>query len=85
MSFLPFKMSNPFPGSILDNIEAAHEVGFGEGTQKVEKILLNDQYLNRKSGTLQNMEFEMFNTLLNDNIMVGKDLFLTNVGDQGQD
>jgi hypothetical protein len=43
----------------------------------VEKILTNDQYKNKKSGTLQNMEFEMFNNLLNENILVGKDIFLT--------
>lgn len=64
-------------GSILHYIDKAHEVGFGNGPQKVEKILMDDQYLNRKSGSLQNMQFEMFNNLLNNNILSTKDMFLT--------
>lgn len=46
---------------------------------------MNDQYLNRKSGTLQNMQFEMFNNLCNDNIILAKDMFLTDTHDIQED
>lgn len=67
--------SKNLKGDIFDNMDTAHDIGLPYNNNFVEEILENEEYINKKSSSLQNMEFEMMNTLLNKNIMVAKDYF----------
>lgn len=67
--------SRNLKGDIFDNMDVAHDIGLPCNNNFVEEILENNEYVNRKSSSLQNMEFEMMNSLLNKNIVVAKDYF----------
>ena len=67
--------SHNLKGDIFENMTTAHDIGLHESNNLVEDILDSDEYVNRKHKSLQNMEFEMMNGLINRNIIVAKDYY----------
>ena len=53
----------------------AHDVGLEDDENLVEDILENEEYQDRKHKSLQNMQYEMMNGLLNKNIVVANEYF----------